>query len=299
VPVAKELIYNDLENGLIIINNDEIVVDFNNTAKIIIGENLVVGAEITNIPSSIKIPFRDILDTKIALRFFHHNKLDKWYNIKASIFNDDQGSELGKIIYFNEVTDIKKKQDMIEDSRHFLASIIDFSPDPTFVVDEDGRVIIWNKAIEKLTKVKPADILGKENFAYALPFYKERRPMLVNLLLDPSIDPKKEGLYEETEKEDGQITAEFYTTNLDKKGISFWATAKLLYDDEDKDRVVGAIEIIRDITDKKTIERKLKTQLNDLETLNRTMTNRELRMVELKEEIEKLKKEKQKLKSEK
>ena len=35
-----------------------------------------------------------------------------------------------------------------------MADIIDFLPDATLVIDCDGRVIAWNRAIETMTGVK-------------------------------------------------------------------------------------------------------------------------------------------------
>ncbi|HET6581234.1 MAG TPA: PAS domain-containing protein, partial [Methanoregula sp.] len=64
-------------------------------------------------------------------------------------------------------------------SRTFHDAIIDFLPDATFVIDLDGRVIAWNNAMEALTGVPAEAMLGKGNYEYALPFYKERRPILI------------------------------------------------------------------------------------------------------------------------
>ncbi|MBA4394760.1 MAG: hypothetical protein C0407_14515, partial [Desulfobacca sp.] len=63
--------------------------------------------------------------------------------------------------------------------------IINFFPDPTFIIDMDGRVIVWNRAMEEITGVQASSILGKGNYECAIPFYGERRPMLANLILMP------------------------------------------------------------------------------------------------------------------
>jgi len=76
-------------------------------------------------------------------------------------------------------------EDALKDSERRLGDIIDFLPDATFVINRDGIVIAWNRAIEKMTGVKAADILGRGNYDYALPFHGERRPMLIDLVLNP------------------------------------------------------------------------------------------------------------------
>jgi PAS domain-containing protein len=52
-------------------------------------------------------------------------------------------------------------------------------------IDIGGRVVIWNPAMEKLTGACAADMIGKGNYEYALPFYGIRRPILVDLVLMP------------------------------------------------------------------------------------------------------------------
>jgi len=64
----------------------------------------------------------------------------------------------------------------------FMTAIIDSIPDPVFVVDKDRRVIEWNRAIEDLTGIPKDSIVGKDEYEYAVPFYGERRPLLLDLL---------------------------------------------------------------------------------------------------------------------
>jgi hypothetical protein len=56
-------------------------------------------------------------------------------------------------------------------------------------------VIAWNRAIEMMTQVKAEDILGKGEYEYSLPFYKKRRPILIDLVTNQNLDVK--GCYEE------------------------------------------------------------------------------------------------------
>ena len=71
---------------------------------------------------------------------------------------------------------------MNADGLKFRDAIIEFLPDATFVIDLEGKVIMWNSAMEMLTNIPAASILGKGDYEYALPFYKQRRPMLANLI---------------------------------------------------------------------------------------------------------------------
>gem|GEM_PF-5604210 len=66
-----------------------------------------------------------------------------------------------------------------------MVAIVNFLPDATFVIDKNHRVVAWNQAMEELTGIDAQDILGKGEYEYAVPFYGTRRPILIDLILDP------------------------------------------------------------------------------------------------------------------
>ena len=83
---------------------------------------------------------------------------------------------------------IERRQaiDRLLESEQRFADIIDFAPTPMFAIDNEGKVIICKRAIEDLTKVPAREMLGKGDYEYALPFYSERRPVLIDIVRDPA-----------------------------------------------------------------------------------------------------------------
>ena len=79
--------------------------------------------------------------------------------------------------------EVQKANAVLEVTLDRMHAIIEFLPDPTFVVDETGKVVAWNRAIEKMTGISRSDMLQKGNFEYAIAFYGERRPMLIDFAL--------------------------------------------------------------------------------------------------------------------
>lgn len=146
---------------------------------------------------------------------------------------------------------------------HSLLEIINFLPDATFVIDEEGKVLAWNKAIESMTGVKAGDVVGKAEYEYALPFYGTKQPILVDLVLNP--DHAVNARYSFIENEDGTLVAEVYTPRLKPGGAYLWAKAAPLFDDAGE--IVGAIETIRDITDQKNAQATLQEQLYFLQVI--------------------------------
>ena len=71
-------------------------------------------------------------------------------------------------------------------SHQRLADIIEFLPDATFVIDQDKRVVAWNRACEIMTGVKKEAVLGLADYAYDELIFGEQKPILIDLLEMPS-----------------------------------------------------------------------------------------------------------------
>ncbi|MBA1336667.1 MAG: GGDEF domain protein [Firmicutes bacterium] len=137
------------------------------------------------------------------------------------------------------------------EEKTFYGQVLDILPDPVFAIDCKGNVTLWNKAIEQLTRVKKEEILGKGDYAYALPFYGERVPSLVDLALKP--DPQTEKKYKSFHRyEDNSVEGEIHVSSLDYYD---WTKAFPIYDE--KGNLLGAASISRDITDRIKAQREL------------------------------------------
>ncbi len=142
--------------------------------------------------------------------------------------------------------DRRRMKDELERSHQRLINIINFLPDAMFVRDIHGHVIAWNKAMEKMTGVPAKEILGKGDFEYALPFYKEKHPLLIDLVLGEKTST--EPGYRYFEKAGDKITSEIFIPHFnDGAGANLWITAGPLYDAAGT--VTGAIESFRDISE--------------------------------------------------
>ena len=133
------------------------------------------------------------------------------------------------------------------------------------VIDREGRVIAWNRAIEEMTGIAANDMLGKSNYEYALPFYGERRPILIDLVLLP-LEEFEERQYVKIKREGETLTGETYTPGLKKEERYLFATATPLHDT--RGNIVGAVETIRDITDRKQAEEELQKAKESADAAN-------------------------------
>ena len=164
------------------------------------------------------------------------------------------GRVIGAVIAFEDITERKQAEERVRNSEQRLAQIIDFLPDPTWVVDNEGVVATWNRAMEVLTGLPAKDMVGKGNYEYAFAFYDERRPVLIDLVRTwtPEFADKYLSI-----KQDGSILrSESHHPRLGDGGLYLSGTAGLLYDASGNP--AGAIEALRDITDRKQMEEKLR-----------------------------------------
>ncbi len=161
----------------------------------------------------------------------------------APIFYEGKPAILGNSM---DITKRKIAEEQLRESEQRLADIIDFLPDATFAIDLSGKVIAWNRAIEDMTGVKAEDMVGKGNYEHAIPFYGTRRPILIDLVFKD--DKKIQKKYFFVRKEGDVLLAEADVPIKGEK-LVLWGKAKPLYNS--KGDIIGAIESIRDITERK------------------------------------------------
>jgi two-component system, cell cycle sensor histidine kinase and response regulator CckA len=149
------------------------------------------------------------------------------------------------------IENLKLAEEALLESRTRLADIIDFLPDATFAVDLEGKILAWNHAIEGMTGIPKSEIIGKGDYAYAVPFYGVPRPALVDLLFENTQTIADQ--YDFIRKEEERLVTETFAPGMYQgRGGYIWAIAAPLYDSSGN--LAGAIESIRDITESKKAE---------------------------------------------
>ncbi|MCA1905736.1 MAG: PAS domain S-box protein [Desulfarculus sp.] len=181
-----------------------------------------------------------------------------------AVANIAPGLHLGVL---HDISDRRRALEALKASQERLAQVIEFLPDPTFVIDTQGRVLHWNRQIELLTGVPAAEMVGRGDHAYATPFYGRRRPVLIDLVLRP--DPEAAALYRHFHQEGDRLFSETFLEDFRGLGHTFfWNTASPLRDG--RGRVIGAIESIRDVTAQRLMERdraRMETQLRQAQKM--------------------------------
>jgi DNA-binding CsgD family transcriptional regulator len=153
--------------------------------------------------------------------------------------------------------------------KRFVCETFDFVPDAVVALDVEGKVIAWNRDMETMTGVRAGNILRKGDFACGIPFYGYRRPILGSLLLHP--DPEVERKYSVLRKEaENVLVGEAEIVGKDAAGSrTVWAKASPLC--EPGGRVIGVVEIVKDITEQKRVEKELSSLQEQLRRMSRDL----------------------------
>ena len=166
---------------------------------------------------------------------------------------DYDGCE-GVLAWVIDVTARKQAEQAVREQRHYLAAVLDNLPNPAVVIDNAGIVTCWNKAAERASGVKAADMIGKGNREYSIPFYGERRPMPIDMVTLPDDHPFFTDPAANFQRVDSQVIREALVNTPD--GPAWYeATASILRDANGT--VLGAIQVSRDVSQRKRFEDEL------------------------------------------
>ncbi len=152
-----------------------------------------------------------------------------------------------------QLDESEKNKDALANAHQQLERIFNFLPESTYVINPEGQVVMWNRAMEKLTGISARDILGKGNYEYAIPFFGCRKPMLI----DQARPGNQKNEHFTVKQKQGQNTffAEFYSAQLGKKGTYLASKSSSLYNQHGE--LLGYIETLRDISARKEAENAL------------------------------------------
>jgi PAS domain S-box-containing protein len=167
-------------------------------------------------------------------------------------YKNRRGSLAGLVGVIVDITERKATENQLRQAKSELEQIFDFLPDATFAINCKGEVIAWNKAIEEMTGVLKSEMLGKNNYEYALSFYGERRPILIDFILS-ELEEEHQKKYQDIKRTRDLLIAEAFVPNAyGGRGAYVSGRASPLYDTHEN--LIGAVETIRNITERKKAE---------------------------------------------
>jgi PAS domain S-box-containing protein len=156
-----------------------------------------------------------------------------------------------------------------------IEGIIEGSPIPSFVIDNEHNVILWNRACTELTGFSAEDMLGTDKH-YA-PFYSLKRPMIADLIVDNDMESLSKYYGAKKIKKADKVLGAYEATdhfeNLGGRSRVMYFLAAPIYDEEGK--IIAAIETLQDISREREMTKSLSEYAETLQ--NELIENIELR----------------------
>jgi PAS domain S-box-containing protein len=183
---------------------------------------------------------------------------------------DADGRAAGIVGISTDITERKAS----EEARARLAAIIESSDDAILSKDLNGVITTWNAGAERLFGYTAQEAVGQP----------------VTMLIPPGRFEEEPDSLQRFRR--GERVENYETVRRHKNGALLDVSLTISPVLDGQGRIVGASKIARDITARKLAEaqarqraEELRASHDELERFNRLMVERELRMVELKKEV--------------
>ena len=159
--------------------------------------------------------------------------------VNAVLLKDHEGSITGSVTSIRDITERKKAESKLSETKEFLESVIENSKDGILIVDEKGYILSCNNAIEEMIGFCKAELIG-EHASILVTEDKETRKRILE---------KTAGLFER-----GFATYETIFKSKEGKNINVECISSMIKNEEG-DYIAG-VSVLRDVTERKEMEHK-------------------------------------------
>lgn len=194
----------------------------------------------------------------------------RWLFFSAAPIRNAAGEIIGAIETLQDVSERRRAEAALRDSEAYLAQIVDGSSVATLVIDAGHRVTHWNRACEVMTGTLAGDIIGTNGQWKA--FYPSKRPIMADLVLDDASENAVDRLYHGRFRPSllipGGYEAEDFFPHFGDSGRWLFFTAAPLRNA--KGELVGAIETLQDVSERRWAEEALRESEERYRCLSQT-----------------------------
>ncbi|MCC7558705.1 MAG: PAS domain S-box protein [Methanobacteriaceae archaeon] len=253
-PIIDEVLIKSMQNGLLVFDDKDTLMEVNKAANLIGVNEESIGKNFYDI-------FKDFPDIKSFYQghqseseIFLPYPWNLWIQLQITTIVDNE-SNMGKMLIIQDVTNRKMMEHQLSDSEERYKVLTDLSPDAILVII-GNKIVFANKSSYKLFGAKgPKEIIGQNILGFLHPEFKD---ICENRL---------------------------YQVYIERKSLNFLEEKIISLDNQIKDIEIGDVPItynnepavqlvIRDITERKKLEKRLKKSLDEKDLMMKEIHHR-------------------------
>ncbi len=262
LPVARGTVIEGMSDGVMVLDNQTRIVDANPVIEQLTGcpASQLIGQPIKDVwpewVTQIKFPNMDT-EGEIEVQL-HQKREQRTYDVRISPLTDWRDRTISHVVVLRDITESKRAAELLHESEEKFRTIFEHANDEIVLLDSSGTIIDVNRKVEDIFEYKREDLLGKKFFELNLPGLENLAGM-ADLFTDAvsKNEPIPFFLVELKDRNGNDIYAEVSTKLIERNG-----------------NVHGVLSIVRDITQRKEVEKKIKNALREKEVLLREIHHR-------------------------
>jgi PAS domain S-box-containing protein len=175
------------------------------------------------------------------------------------------GSTAGTVVVFRDISERQEAKEALKTSRATARGLLDATKESLLLLDKEGIIIAVNQTAARRQQQTPKKLIGINRFDILPQNLRESRKVYFSNVLETGNPVDFEDV------RDGMVFHNFYYPVQDKTGA-----------------IMGVAIFAQDITERKHMEEDLKRNVEELEQFSKLAIGREIKMIQLKQEINEL-----------
>ncbi|MGB9938128.1 MAG: histidine kinase N-terminal 7TM domain-containing protein [Methanobacterium sp.] len=254
LPIAHEILFKNMANGFLVFDAEDRLIEINEAANIINISQKDIGKKAEVIFSNYKEIKSAYRQCKPESETFIGEPLNKWVQVQITpIYNNEEFQ--GRLVLLQNITQRKSIENDLINSEERYRVLTELSPDAIVVIIDRKIVFVNNASLKIMGSNKINDIIGKDILSFIHEDFKEI---------------SKKRLYEVYIKRRAQEFIEEKIVNLkgEIRDIEV-GDVPIIYNNQ-----LAVQLVIRDITERKKLEKELKKSLDEKDLMMKEIHHR-------------------------
>ncbi|MBU7019229.1 MAG: PAS domain S-box protein [Theionarchaea archaeon] len=256
VPVARETVIENMSDGVMVLDIEGRIVDTNRVIEQLVGHpsSQLIGQPVESVwPEwALQMP------NKGGELVIDQNGGKHIYDVRVSPLTDWRDTLVSQVVVLRDITERKKAEDLLNENEEKFRTIFENANDGIVYVDNKGIILDINEKTEDLLGYRREDVVGK--LFYDIEF------------CDPRDLPRVIDVFSRT-MATGELVSlmELEMNHADGSKVFVEVSTRLI---RNQGETEGLLSILRDITERKQTEEKIKASLKEKEVLLREIHHR-------------------------